>query len=104
MIAVSSNLTATYNDKGFHLIALRLDQNRKAFRTIVCALERTIANKHERWILRRIFEIVKISDSFCRHWAWPQTERTGEKYLTYQALLGATDQSFLVTLCNVFRR
>jgi hypothetical protein len=31
MIAVSSNLTATYNDKGFHLIALRLDQNRKVF-------------------------------------------------------------------------
>jgi hypothetical protein len=60
--SLSSNRKVVYVDKGFHRLHLVNRTNRKVFRLILCAPVKTIANKHEIWMLRAI-EGVEISDS-----------------------------------------
>jgi hypothetical protein len=60
--SLSSNSTDVYADKGFQQLHSVNRTNRKIFRLILCAPEKTIANKHERWVLRSI-ECVGISDN-----------------------------------------
>jgi hypothetical protein len=61
--SLSSNRTVVYAYKGFHHLHAFNRTNRKVFRLILCAPVKTIANKHERWMLRAI-EGVGISDKF----------------------------------------
>jgi hypothetical protein len=60
--SLSFNKTDVYADKGFHKLHSANSTNRKVFRLILCAPEKTVANKYERWMLRYI-EGVEISDS-----------------------------------------
>ena len=54
--------------------------NRKVFRLTLCAPEKTIANKYERWILRAV-EGVGISDSSdARSGFCPQAKREVATY------------------------
>ena len=60
--SLSYNRTDVYDDEGFHKLHSVNRANSKVFRPILCGPEKTIANTHERWILRAI-EGVGISDS-----------------------------------------
>ena len=87
---------------GFINCAPLIRTHRKVFRLTLCAPEKTIANKHERWILRAI-EGVGISDNLDVRSALPQRKpqnaskslpprqaRNGDICLAYQGLLRAT--------------
>ena len=78
--SLSYNRTDVYADKGFHKLHSVNRTNRKVFRLILCAPEKTTANKHERWILRAI-EGVGISDSLDVRSAFaPQAKRQVATY------------------------
>ena len=75
---------------GFINCAPLIRTHRKVFRLTLCAPEKTIANKHERWILRAI-EGVGIPDSLDARSAFPPRQaRSGDICLAYQGLLRAT--------------
>ena len=86
-VNLSFNRTVVYVDKGFHRLHFVNRTNRKVFRLILCASVKTIANKHELWVLRAI-EGVGISDSLDMHSAFAQSQaRSGDICLAYQGLL-----------------
>ena len=53
-VNLSFNTAEVYADKGFHRLHFVNRTNRKVFRLILCASVKTIANKHELWMLRAI--------------------------------------------------
>jgi hypothetical protein len=87
--SLSSNRKVIYVDKGFHRLRLVNRTNRKVFRLILCVPVKTIANKHELWMLRAI-KNVEISDSLDVRPAFaPSRARSRDICLAYQGLLRA---------------